>query len=689
MSRGEDDPLFDRELSWLSFNHRVLQEAADERVPLLERLKFLAIYSSNLDEFFRVRVASLRSLLRLGRGSRKRLDFNPAKVLKRIHRIVVEQQELFGRIFGGEILPALRREGIHLYDQGYTGLPATDTLRESFYTLVLPCLHPQILDPDGDPPFLENGGLYLVAELWPLEDGSSVTLQDARYGIVEIPSREVARFLVLDGEQGHHVAFLDDVVRTFLDAVFPEFDVGSAYSIKMTRDAELYVDEDDFEGSLVEAIEKSLKKRETGAPTRLLFDPRTPYRMITALRRAFDLDEDDLVVGGVYHNFSDFFSFPDFGREDLKYEPQEALPHPAFSGQAIIWDVISGADHLLHVPYQSFQPVVDLFEAAADDPTVEEVFATLYRVGSQSRIVEALIRAAENGKRVTVFVEVKARFDEAPNIDWARRMEDAGVKVIYSRPKVKVHAKLLLVGRREEEITWYAYLGTGNFNEKTARTYSDLGLFTADTRLTREVRDVFRMLEDPAADVRFEHLLVAPNGLRQGISRGIKREVSHATEGRPAGLTLKMNSLEDPKVIRRLYDASRKGVPIRMVIRGICRLVPGVEGLSEGIVVTSILDRYLEHVRLYRFENGGDPVYYLASADLMRRNLDHRVEVAFPILDERLKQSIDAILQIQTQDTERARIIDEKQRNRRAEGSDGFRAQMETYRLLEALSAKG
>lgn len=683
MSEKGERPLFDRELSWLSFNERVLQEAADDRVPLLERLKFLAIYSSNLDEFFRVRVASLRSLLRLGSGSKKKLDFNPRKVLKRIHRTVIEQQQEFGRIFADEILPALRREGINLHDRGYKGLTRTESMRDLFLMMVLPHLDPQILDPSGDPPFLKNRGLYLVAELWPDEERGAFGATDTEYGIVEIPSSELSRFLVIESaDDQNEVVFLDDVVRTFLDMVFPSHAVGSAYSIKMTRDAELYLDEDEFEGDLVKAIEKSLRKRATGVPTRLLFDPRTPYPMISALSRALRLEEDDLVIGGVYHNFNDFFDFPDFGRDDLKYSPQPAVPHPAFRDASSVWDVISVGDRLLHVPYQSFQPVIDFFEQAARDERISELYATLYRVGDKSRIIEALVEAAENGKRVTVFVEVKARFDEAPNIDWARRMEDAGVHVLYSKPKIKVHAKIALAVEGGDDGRMYAYLATGNFNEKTARIYSDLGLFTCDERLTRDVRRVFDFLEDLSDPPSFEHLLVAPHDLRKMLSKLVKREIENAQQGLPAGITLKLNNVEDPRMIRRLYSASAAGVPVRMIVRGICRAVPGIEGISENMFVTSILDRYLEHARIYRFENGGEPLHFLASADWMRRNLDHRVEVAFPLFDAGLKSLVDELLEIQLRDTERARVIDEKQTNARVPGSSGGRAQIDTYRLF-------
>ena len=679
-----DDRYFDRELSWLAFNGRVLQEAANPDVPLLERLKFLAIFSSNLDEFFRVRVASLRSLLRLKKKKRENLDFNPAKLLKRIHRVVHIQQQEFGEIFLGQILPELRREGIHLHAKGYLGIPNRAEFSAFFETRVRQHLHPFVLNQKkSGETFLVNRGLYMVVELWP-ESDSGFTPFEPDFGLVEIPSAEVGRFVVSSSNGKTEVVFLDDLIRRHLTDLFPGSEVGEAYSVKMTRDAELYL-EDEFSGDLVEMIAKSLAKRESGLPTRFLYDPRMPYPMVTALKRVFDLDDEDLVAGGAYHNFSDFFSFPDFGRTDLQYPVWNPAPHPDLSERSSLFSTIRASDRLLHVPYQSIDPVIGFLNEAADDPAVKDVAITLYRVSGRSEVCAALIRAAQHDKRVTAFVEVKARFDEKPNIDWARRMEEAGVHVLYSKPGIKVHAKVALVGRIEPDgqKVDYAYLSTGNFNEKTARVYSDLGLFTADARLTSDLRELFELLRTDE-DRDFSHLLVAPRFLRSEFEALIDREIAHARAGRPAGIVAKVNSLEDEKMIDKLYEASNEGVDIRLIVRGICRILPGVDGLSERIAVTSIVDRFLEHARIFRFENGGDSALYLASADWMKRNLSRRIEVAFPIYDQHVRDEVERALDIQLRDNTKARILDRKQLNRyveAAEGDEMHRAQAETWAM--------
>lgn len=713
-----ETPFFDRELSWLAFNGRVLQEASDPSVPLIERLRFLAIFSSNLDEFFRVRVATLRTLLRLKSKKLDRLDVHPARLLQQIHRIVAEQQERFGKIFRHEIIPGLEEEGIVLLDEKHLSEMQRALVRAYLGEVVRPHLHPEVLRAEGDLPFLENHALYLVTELWP-HDSAAVAPRAGRFGLVEIPS-EVPRFMELPEEKGpdgvprRPVIFLDDIIRLGLDGLFPDDEVGEAYAFKLSRDAELYVNEadlgDEFSGSLAEAIRHSLKKRETGAPTRFLYDLRAPYPVIAFLKKRFGLADEDLVMGGRYHHFSDFWSFPTFGRDDLLNEPLPPLPHPVLGPAESVMDATRERDHLLHVPYHDFEPVLRLLNEAAEDPDVEAIYMTLYRVGATSVVPEPLIRAAEAGKQVTAFVEVKARFDEAPNLAWADRMEAAGVRVLYSMPGLKVHAKLILVDRREtgapelegtepdaegRGIRRYAYLSTGNFNEKNATIYGDHGLFTADSRLTTEVRRVFEFLERETPETddapHFEHLLVAPFTMRDGFYRLLEGELENHLSGRPAGVMAKMNALEDEDMIERLYDAAQKGLPLRMVVRGVCCLVTEQEGLSEGVEVTSIVDRFLEHARVYRFERGGDPVVYLASADWMNRNLSNRVEVAFPLYDERLRAEVEALLKIQLRDNQKARRIDAKQRNRYVEepGAAPLRAQTASYRYVQSLGESG
>jgi len=678
---------FDRELSWLAFNERVLQEAEDPRVPLLERLKFLAIFSSNLDEFFIVRVASLRTLLRLKKKTvKKKLAFNPAKLLKQIQDTVMRQQERFGEVFRNQILAQLNTEGICLIDEAGLGEGQKAFLTTFFEEQVRPHVQPILLSTTEPCPFLKNRALYLVAELWPQADLKAFVPMEARYALIEVPVGPLPRFVSLPEREGkQYVIFLDDVIRQNLALLFPAYEVGAAYSVKLSRDAELYLD-DEFEGDLIEMIRKSLSKRETGLPTRFLYDLHTPYPVVTFLKTCFDLKDEDMILGGRYHNFSDFFGFPDFGREDLLFPPMPPLPHPELAGVDSLLAAIAAQDHLLHFPYQSYDYVTQLLEEAVGDPDVEALWITLYRVASDSAVNDALIKAAKKGKHVTVFVEVKARFDEATNLQWAERLEHAGARVLYSIPGLKVHTKLALIARREAgERRLYAYLGTGNFNEKTARIYADEAILTADPRLTVEVERVFQYLTKTLPEPIFDHLLVAPFYLRKALYRLIDAEIENAKAGREAWMVLKMNSLEDPEIIARLYAANEAGVQIHLIIRGICCLVPGVPGQSENITITSIVGRFLEHMRIYLFHHGGDEQLYLASADWMRRNLNRRVEIAFPVYDERLRKEVRALIDLQRRDNTQARIIDAEQRNAYVRNEDApVCAQEDLYRMLKS-----
>jgi polyphosphate kinase len=692
-----EPPLYDRELSWVAFNGRVLQEAADPSVPLNERINFLAIFSSNLDEFFRVRVAALRALLRLRRKKRRKLDFDPAATLDEIHRRVTAQQERFGAVFREEVLPALARHGLHLRE--HRGLPPEQAawLDGYFRDRVAALLRPVVLGDAhvGDPlaPFLENGRLYLAVELWPR--GVELRSGEPATALVEIPAPPLGRFVepppegAPEGERT--VLFLDDVVRHGLTALFPGHEVGPSWAVKLTRDADLQVD-DEFSGDLVEKIRKGLERRPHGLPSRFLYDARMPHYLLLRLQQGLELEDEDLVAGGRYHNLSDLWTLPRPEDPVLSYPPFPPLPHPDLAGAPSLFEAVRVQDRLLHFPYHRYDPVLRLFEEAAADPAVEEVWVTLYRIARDSAIVQRLMAAAKAGKRVEVFVEVKARFDEENNLTWAGRMEEAGVRVHYSMPGLKAHAKLALFARREGRGEAdgeaarrdYAYLGTGNFNEKTARIYADHGLMTADPRLTADVRRVFSFLTGEDEDPRFEHLLVAPFALREGVCALIERETAHARAGRRGALYAKMNALEDDDVIEKLYEADRAGVDVRLMVRGLCRLVPGVEGFSAGVRARSIVDRFLEHARVWLFHDGGDERLYLASADWMKRNLSHRVEVAFPVYDAALRAELKALLDLQWADDTKARVLDAEQSNAywRPPEPRGVRAQFDTYRLL-------
>ncbi len=679
-------PLADRELSWLAFNARVLQEAEDPTVPVGDRLDFLAIVSSNLDEFFRVRVASLRSLLRLGKKTAAELGVEPRALLAEILRAVDVQQTRFGVVLREQVLPALRERGILLVDERQLGEAETTWLRTFFEREVRPRITVLGLDQEP-PPFLENRGLYLAVALEPAQ-GPRIAAGPQEIALVAIPPA-VPRWVCPPAAQGERtVLFLDDVIRLCLPALFPAHAIAGAWSVKLTRDAELSL-EDEFSADLVTALRRALAKRSVGVPSRFLYDPDMPDAVLSRLRNRLGLEAEDLFRGGRYHNLHDLFAFPRFDPGGLRAPPLPPLP--VLDDAPSILAAVAERDRLLHFPYQSFEPVLRFLREAAEDADVDAIWITLYRVAKASAVVDALAAAAKRGKAVTAVIEVKARFDEEANLDAAARLEAAGARVVYSDPELKVHAKLALVSRREGgESRLYGYFGTGNFNENTARIYADHALLTADTRLTRESRRVFAYLLGETEEPRFKHLMVAPFGLRRRLRRLVNAEKKAALGGKPAAIVLKLNSLEDPKSIRWLYDASAAGVPIVLIVRGICRLVAGLPGVSETIEIRSIVDRFLEHARVYRFYAGGKDRVFLSSADWMTRNLDRRVEVAFPIYDESCRAQLMRFLELQLADTVKARRIDAEFSNTyvRDGSAARTRAQLDAYTWLAGRGEK-
>ena len=675
-------PYIHRDVSWLSFNYRVLQEAKDPTVPLFERIKFLAIYSSNLDEFFRVRVANHRNLVRVGKKTKKRLDYDPKATLKEILNIVNRQQEEFSDIFENQITPELQDYGIFLRRRLDLNKEQREFVENYFHQYMLPYVQPVLLVRNKIRPFLNNAALYLTILMTDRESGKE------EYALVKIPSDHLSRFVHLPSPRNQkHVIMLDDIVRHNVSFMFPGYEISDTYSIKLTRDAELYID-DEFSGDLVEKIKVSLNRRHVGPASRFVYDREIPDKLLDFLRETFELEKLDLLVEGRYHNNFAFFKFPDFGLDHLKNPDLSPLPHKELEETEDFWATIWEKDRFVHFPYHSYESVIRFFEEAADDPAVTHIKIIQYRVASVSRIMQALIKAVQAGKQVSAFIEVKARFDEEANLEWGEKLEKAGVVVNYSFPGVKVHSKLALVRRQEEdgEAKLYTYLSTGNFHENTAKIYSDFGLFTADTRLTAEVARVFSFLETvkvPSQD--FEHLLVGQFNLRSGIEKMIDREIKHAKNGKKARIILKMNSLQDPQMIEKLYDASRAGVKIKAVVRGICSLVPGIKGVSENIEIVSIVDRFLEHARIFIFYNGGENNIYLSSADWMTRNLSYRVETTFPLYDEDIRRMILDIMELQLTDNVKARIIDEKHSNKyRKYGEDmAIRSQVETYYYIK------
>jgi polyphosphate kinase len=680
--------MTNREISWLQFNERVLQEAQDESNPLYERIKFLAIYSSNLDEFFRVRVASLRSVLNLKKAEHK--DYAVEELLKKIHQVVKSQQETFGKIFQRQIIPELREHNVFLVNESELSAEQEEQVRAYFTEKVLPLLKPVFPAKTAIDPFINSRSLYFALDLVQRvesKDKAEKKEKIREYALLEIPSNELPRFFTLEKKgKNQYVIFLDDVIRLSLREYFVRHEVAGAYSFKMTRDAELHID-DEFQGDLLAKIQAGLGARKRGVPSRFLYDPRMPEDMLKYLSKYFKLSDDDLIPGGKYHNFSDFMSFPNPGIPSLQDIPQPPLVHSDLVGARSIFSVMSQKDILLFYPYQTYDYVLQFINQAAKDPAVIAIKITLYRVASHSKIVEALKEAAKNGKEVTAFVEVKARFDEEMNLFWAGELERSGVKVLYSFPGLKVHCKLCIVTRMERgEKKRYCYLASGNFNEKTATLYSDLGLFTTDPRVTKEVKEVFQILGRKERSTEFQHLIIAPFMMRKFFEERVQKEIAFAKEGKRAEITIKLNSLEDPDMIEKLYEASNAGVKIHMIVRGICCAIPGVEGMSANIKAVSIVDRYLEHARVYIFHNGGNERYYVASADWMQRNLSHRIEVGFAIYDDALQQEIREYIDMQFRDNTKARIIAKGKTNtyrRTSADSQIIHSQVDFYTYLK------
>ena len=657
---GQEKLYIEKELSWLSFNERVLQEAADKSNPLIERMRFLGIYSNNLDEFYKVRFADLKRRILIGeeQGTPGPLRH----LLKKIQQRVMKSEHEFDALYN-ELLLEMARNQIFLINERQLSPNQQVWLRHYFKHELRQHITPILVNHDTDlTEFLKDDYTYLAVEII---RGDSI-----RYALLEIPSDKVPRFVNLPAESPRRrkpMILLDNILRYCLDEIFKgffDYDALNAYSMKMTRDAE-YDLVTEMESSLLELMSSSLKQRLTAEPVRFVYQRDMPDAMVEMLRGKFSISTFDSVVpGGRYHNFKDFIGFPNVGKSNLVNRPLPPIRHIGFDGFRNGFDAIRNRDVLLYYPYHTFEHVLELLRQASFDPSVLAIKINIYRVAKNSRIMDAMIHAAYNGKKVTVVVELQARFDEEANILWAKRLTEAGVHVIFSAPGLKIHAKLFLISRREgEEIVRYAHIGTGNFNEKTARLYTDYSLLTADARITNEVRRVFNFIENPYRPVNFEHLMVSPQNSRQMLYQLIDAEIANAQQGLQAGITLKINNLVDNGLVDRLYAASGAGVKINLLVRGMCSLIPDLPGISENIRVTSILDRYLEHDRVYIFDNAGDKKVFLSSADWMTRNIDYRIEVAVSILDPRLKQRILDIIALQLGDTVKARIVDKELAN--------------------------
>ena len=667
-----------RELSWLSFNSRVLQEAQDLRVPLLERLKFLGIFSSNLDEFYRVRVANVQREIDLFRASGLKVSkygYDPSELMDTMQQIVMRQRADFEKAYK-RIKKQLAKDSIFIVDETELTENQGEIVGEYFRKVVLRKLVPMMIEEGAKRfPFLRDNIIYLAVKL---SDANAKL--PVKYALIELPSKILPRFFVFPKEGGRtSIMLLDDAIRYSLKDIFTvlDYDQFAAYTIKVSRDAELDLD-DDISKSFLERMSKSLKYRKSGRPVRLTYDRDIDPEMLKLIRKGLSLrDQKNLLPGERYHNFKDFIGFPAVGKKSFFYPPHMPLVHPKAPKIQRLFEILSKGDLLLHYPYHTFDYTVELLREAAIDPYVKEIKLTIYRFSDHSSLINAIRNAHKNGKQVTVVIELQARFDEAANIKLANSLIEEGVKVIQGVPGLKVHGKLVyIMRRRQKKVERYGIVATGNFHEQTARLYSDMALFTANRAILKEVQEVFEFFEANYRMFDFKHLLVAPMHMRDAYYRLIDNEISFARKRRKAYIHVKLNSLVDEEMIDKLYEASQNGVKIRMIIRGICSLRPGIKGLSENIEVHSIVDKFLEHTRVMIFGNGGNEKFYISSGDWMQRNLNRRVEVAVPIYDEEIKAELKDFFNIQWRDNSKARVIDAKQLNNyRSIGQRKFRAQ--------------
>ncbi|HTX88099.1 MAG TPA: polyphosphate kinase 1, partial [Bacteroidales bacterium] len=652
---------------------------ADLRNPLIERLKFLGIFSNNRDEFFRVRVATVNRMLKVDKVHYD-TSINPKKVLKEIDEIVQSQEKDFMSIYG-QIVKDLAGQNIFILDESNLSDDQGNFVRRYFQDMVRANLFPIMITSLRDISTLRDRSIYLAVVL-----GKADKSVKEDYALIEVP-RNLSRFLVLPAEGAKKfIILLDDVIRYCLSEIFNVFgwDTYSAYTVKITRDAELDIDTD-ISKSFLETMTESLKQRKRGNTVRFVYDNSIPAELLKILTRRLDIRKDDPIRGGGrYHNFKDFMNFPNVGPKSLEYEKLPPLRHKDLPPQASILAAIRQKDIMLHYPYQSFQYIIDLLREASIDPKVRSIKMTIYRAAQDSSVIKTLINAARNGKYVTVFMELQARFDEEANIQWTSRLQEEGVKVIQGIPGFKVHSKLILIRRKENNKNFfYAHIGTGNFNEDTARVYADDALLTSDPKITSDVVNAFHQMEANYRPMKYKTLTVAPFLMRNFFLKLIARETRNAEAGREAWIILKLNNLVDEHLVRKLYKASQAGVKIRMIIRGICVLVPGIPGISENIEAVTIIDRFLEHSRVLVFCNGGDHLYYISSADWMIRNFDNRIEVACPVFDKNIQNELKTMLDLQLKDNIKARIIGPGLPNQyRKTDGPSVRSQYEIYKYF-------
>ncbi len=657
--QNQENNYINREISWLQFNARVLQEATDISVPLIERLRFLGIFSNNLDEFFKVRYATVKRIDQAGKGGKSALGGIKAKeLLEIITQIVIKQQsESLGIL--NDIKISLEQENIFIIDETQIDETQRVFVKNHFLQKISPALVTIILSDFVNLPNLKDNAAYLAVRM---------LMQDGRveYALIEI-TKTMDRFVVLPKKNGrHYIIMLDDLLRYCLQDIFNIFEYKSitAHMIKITRDAELDF-ESDFSKSFIEKISDSVKHRQIGEPVRFVYDKTIDRDTLQYLMDKMGIESTDSIIpGGRYHNRRDYMDFPSLGREDLLYNKIVELPVKGLSLEGSIFTAISQKDYLINTPYHTFSYIVKFLREAALDPKVKTIKITIYRLAQISHVASSLINAAKNGKKVMVSIEIQARFDEQANIDYAQQMENEGISLFFGVQGLKVHSKMCVIEREEgQKVIRYGIISTGNFNESTAKVYTDFTLFTANQSILKDINKVFSFFEVNYKIYRYKHIITSPHYTQLAIFKHIDAEITNVKQGKSGYIWLKMNSISSHKMIDKLYEASRAGVKIKMIVRGICCLIPGVKGMSENIEVISIVDKFLEHTRLYILGNNNEPKIYISSADWMTRNIDNRVEVSCPIYDDDIKQELMDTFNIAWNDNVKARILNDSQNN--------------------------
>jgi polyphosphate kinase len=673
--------FINREISWLSFNERVLQEAADPNTPLFERIRFIGIFSNNLDEFFRVRFAAVRRMVDFDGDEESLLgDFTPKELLEKIQNVVIGQQQKVQNIYLN-ILEELRENDIYMVNEKELNHQQGIFVKKYFNDKVLPNLVPIMLSKKNPFPYLRDRSVYLAVKL-----SKKTEPTDFAYSLIRIPSLSVPRFLVLPKAGSRKfVMLLDDVIRFCLKELYYYFDynIYEAFTLKMTRDAELDID-DDISKSFIEKMTHSLKNRKKGKPVRLIYDRNMPGDLRNFIFKKLKLNPENGIPGARYHNDKDFMNFPEIGKKKHYYAKLPPFRHKDLRPNTSILRVLRKKDVMLHFPYQTFNHFIDLLREAAIDPQVKEIGITIYRVAEASKVVNALLNAARNGKIVTVVIELQARFDEEANIFWSNKLQEEGAYVINGVPGIKVHSKLLWIKRKENNsYRNYAYIGTGNFHEGTARVYADDGLMTSDPRLADEVESIFEFLKHNFQHFDYENLIVSPFKMRKFFTKCVEKEIELAKKGKEGWMILKMNSLIDPGMMQKIVEAGEAGVKVQLIVRGIFG-IRITEELSKNISAISIVDKYLEHSRIFLFGNDGDEKIYISSADWMPRNLNRRFEVACPIYNREIRNELKEMLQIQLKDNSKARILDANLLNKYNDGGNQvFRAQEDYYKFIK------